>query len=215
VPLGGGRRFGSGCTAGVLEQRFTSDSAVLSKGNVGKWRCSIKIYTGTGDHGKTSLFSGERVSKADKRLEACGDVDELNAVLGALGASLAEEDPNVAREIQEIQSMLFHVGACLVTTPGSPLADSLKAIEEDLLPPLTGFILPAGHSAAAWAHMARTVCRRAERHAVSLLGEAKQEEWSAAHGRLLVYMNRLSDYLFVLSRYCNRIMGVQEILWKK
>jgi cob(I)alamin adenosyltransferase len=229
VPLGGGRRFGSGCTAGVSEQRFRSESAVLSKRIVGKWRCSIKIYTGTGDHGKTSLFSGERVSKADKRLEACGDVDELNAVLGALGASLAEEDPNVAREIQEIQAMLFHVGACLVTTPGSPLADSLKAIEEEhikgletaidrmdaLLPPLTGFVLPAGHSAAAWAHMARTVCRRAERHAASLLGEAKQEEWSAAHRRLLVYMNRLSDYLFVLSRYCNRIMGVQEILWKK
>ena len=192
-------------------------------------RCSIKIYTGTGDHGKTGLFSGERVSKADKRLEACGDVDELNAVMGALGASLAEEDPNVAREIQEIQSALLHVGACLMTTPGSPLVDSLKAIEEEqiksletamdrmdaLLPPLRGFILPAGHPAATWAHIARTVCRRAERHAVSLLGEAKQEEWSAAHRRVLVYMNRLSDYLFVLSRYCNRIMGVQETLWEK
>ena len=81
-------------------------------------RWTIKIYTGTGDHGKTSLFSGERVSKAHKRLEACGDVDELNAVLGALGASLSDEDPNVAREIQEIQSTLFHVGACLATTPG-------------------------------------------------------------------------------------------------
>jgi cob(I)alamin adenosyltransferase len=169
------------------------------------------------------------VSKADKRLEACGDVDELNAVLGALGASLREEDPNVAREIQEIQSTLFHVGASLMTTPGSPLVDSLKAIEEEqirsletaidrmdaLLPALTGFVLPAGHSAATWAHIARTVCRRAERHAVSLMAEAKEEEWSAAHRRLLVYMNRLSDYLFVLSRYCNRIMGAQEIPWKK
>jgi cob(I)alamin adenosyltransferase len=192
-------------------------------------RWAIKIYTGTGDRGKTSLFSGERVSKADKRLEACGDVDELNAVLGALGASLSEEDPSVAREIQEIQTTLFHVGACLTTTTGSLLTDSLKPIDDEqiksletaidrmdaLLPPLRGFILPAGHAAAAWAHIARTVCRRAERHAVSLLGEAKGDKLSTAQGQTLVYMNRLSDYLFVLSRYCNRIMGVQEIPWKK
>jgi cob(I)alamin adenosyltransferase len=169
------------------------------------------------------------VSKADKRLEACGDVDELNAVMGALGACLREEDPNVAREIEEIQSTLFHVGACLMTTPGSPLVESLKPIENEqikgiedaidrmdaLLPPLTGFILPAGHPAATWAHVARTVCRRAERHAVSLLEQAAEDERSEVHQRLLVYMNRLSDYLFVLSRYCNRIMGVQEILWKR
>jgi len=192
-------------------------------------RWAIKIYTRTGDRGKTSLFSGERVSKADKRLEACGDVDELNAVLGALGASLCEEDPNVAREIQEIQSTLFRVGACLATTPGSLLTDSLKAIDDEqvksleaaidrmdaLLLPLAGFILPAGHAAATWAHIARTVCRRAERHAVSLLGEAEGDKLSAAQGQILVYINRLSDYLFVLSRYCNRIMGVQEIPWKK
>jgi cob(I)alamin adenosyltransferase len=194
-----------------------------------KGRWTIKIYTGTGDHGKTSLFSGERVSKADQRLEACGDVDELNSVLGALGASLSDEDPNVAREIQEIQSTLFHVGACLATSPGSPLADALKPIEDEqiknleraidrmdgLLPPLTGFVLPAGHAAAAWAHIARTVCRRAERHAVRLLAEVAEEKPSATWGAALVYINRLSDYLFVLSRYCNRIMGVQEIPWKK
>ena len=169
------------------------------------------------------------MSKADRRLEACGDLDELNAVLGALGASLCEEDPNVAREIQEIQSVLFHVGAFFVTTPGSPLAESLKPITEGqikgletaidrmdaLLSPLTGFILPAGHASATWAHIARTVCRRAERHAVSLLEGAAEEERSEADRRLLVYMNRLSDYLFVLSRYCNRIMGVQEIPWKR
>lgn len=169
------------------------------------------------------------MSKADTRLEACGDVDELNAVLGALGASLREEDPKVAREIQEIQSALFHVGAFFVTTPGSPLADSLRPITEEqikgleaaidrmdaLLPALTGFILPAGHAAATWAHIARTVCRRAERHAVRLLEGAAEEERSDADRRLLVYMNRLSDYLFVLSRYCNRIMGVQEIPWKR
>jgi cob(I)alamin adenosyltransferase len=169
------------------------------------------------------------VSKADERLEACGDVDELNAVLGALGASLSEEDPNVNREIQEIQSILFHVGACLATSPASPLANALKPIEDEqiknleraidrmdaLLPPLTGFVLPAGHAAAAWAHIARTVCRRAERHAVRLLGEGGEEKPSATWGAALVYLNRLSDYLFVLSRYCNRIMGVQEIPWKK
>ncbi len=162
-------------------------------------------------------------------MEACGDVDELNAVLGALGASLADEDPNVAREIQEIQSTLFHIGACLATTPGSPFTDSLKPIDDEqiksletaidrmdaVLPPLTGFILPAGHAFAAWAHTARTVCRRAERHTVSLLGEPKEEKPSEAHGRILIYMNRLSDYLFVLARYCNRIMGVPELPWKK
>ena len=156
-------------------------------------------------------------------------MDELNAVLGALGTSLREEDPNLAREIQEIQSTLFHVGAFFVTTPRSPLADSLKPITEEqikgletaidrmdaLLSPLTSFILPAGHAAATWAHIARTVCRRAERHAVSFLEEVAEEERSEAHGRLLVYLNRLSDYLFVLSRYCNRIMGVQEIPWKR
>ena len=169
------------------------------------------------------------MSKADKRLEACGDVDELNAVLGALAASLNDEDPKVAREIQEIQSTLFHVGACLMTTPGSALADSLKPVEDEqirrletaidrmdaLLPPLTGFILPAGHASATWAHIARTVCRRAERHAVGLLEEAAEEKLPGMYGRLLVYMNRLSDYLFVLSRYCNRIREVQEIPWKR
>jgi cob(I)alamin adenosyltransferase len=169
------------------------------------------------------------VSKAHERLEACGDVDELNAVLGALGASLADEDPNVAREIQEIQSTLFHIGAWLATTPGSPFTDSLKPIDDKqiktletaidrmdaVLPPLPGFILPAGHTAATWAHVARTVCRRAERHAVTLLGEATEEKRSETYGRILVYMNRLSDYLFVLARYCNRIMGVHDIPWEK
>jgi len=194
-----------------------------------RWRWTIKIYTGTGDHGKTSLFSGERVSKADKRLEACGDVDELNAVLGALGASLREEDPNLAREIQEIQSTLFHVGACLMATYGSTPADSLKPLEEEkikgleraidrrdaLLPHLTGFILPAGHASATWAHMARTVCRRAERHAARLLEEVAEEKPTGNYRVVLAYMNRLSDYLFVLSRHCNRIMGIQEIPWKR
>lgn len=156
-------------------------------------------------------------------------MDELNSVLGALGASLSEEDPNVAREIQEIQSTLFRVGAFFATTPGSPLAGSLKPIDEEqiksleksidrmdaLLPPRSGFILPAGHATATWAHIARTVCRRAERHAVRFLGEAAAEKRSEPHGRILAYMNRLSDYLFVLARYCNRIMGVQEIPWKE
>lgn len=169
------------------------------------------------------------MSKADRRLEACGDVDELNAVLGALGASLNEEDPKVGGEIREIQSTLFHLGAFFATTPGSRLEESLKPIGEEqikglenaidrmdaVLPPLAGFILPAGHESATWAHIARTVCRRAERHAVGLLSDDGEEGRPAAHQRLLVYLNRLSDYLFVLSRYCNRMMGVQEIPWKR
>jgi len=186
----------------------------------------MKIYTGTGDHGKTSLFSGERISKGNPRIDAYGDVDELNSVLGALAATAPDDPPAICKEIEEIQSMLFRLGAWLATLPESPTMDVLEEIPEEEwkaletaidrmeadLPPLNGFILPGGHVSAAWAHVARTVCRRAERKIVLLadtMGDPNPLQ------PVLVYMNRLSDYLFVLARYCNFLTGVADVPWKK
>ena len=187
----------------------------------------MKIYTGTGDRGKTSLFSGERISKAHARIDAYGDLDELNSILGALAAHLSAED-KLVEELQQIQSDLFHAGAWLSTRPGTPSADSLRKISEEQvtflekaidrfekeLPVLKAFILPGGHITAAWAHMARTVCRRCERKVVVLISEAMKAEAAESYQRLLVFLNRLSDYLFVLARKCNHIHGVSDKLWR-
>ena len=187
----------------------------------------MKIYTGSGDRGKTSLFSGERVAKNNVRTEAYGEVDELNSCLGALTAAMEENHESVS-EIRRIQSDLFHIGACLATTPGSPSAAALEAFDEQKsryletaidrmdqhLPPLKGFILPGGRMPAALAHVARTVCRRAERHVVALY-EDKTAGPPDAYQAVLIYLNRLSDYLFVLARYCNHLVGEAGILWKK
>jgi len=189
----------------------------------------MKIYTGVGDRGKTSLFSGERVTKADLRVEAYGDVDELNSTLGVLVATLAEGQEELRVELQRIQAELFQVGSWLATTPDSLAAEALEPIipehgraleaaidrmEEDL-PRLTGFILPGGHISAAWTHVARTVCRRAERRVVRLSDAGEESPSGAGLEDILVYLNRLSDYLFVLARYCNQLAGVEEALWKK
>jgi cob(I)alamin adenosyltransferase len=184
----------------------------------------MKIYTGVGDRGKTSLFSGERVPKSHLRIEAYGDVDELNSILGALVASLPPACKELAQPLQAIQSDLFHVGAWLATTPDSPAIANLQAIGqeqiqalesaidrlEERLPPLTHFILPGGHPAATWAHLARTVCRRAERHVVRLAHESDRANLEG----VIVYLNRLSDYLFVLARYCNHRLDVPETTWQ-
>ena len=144
----------------------------------------MKIYTGSGDRGKTSLFSGERVAKNNLRTEAYGDLDELNSCLGALTAVMEDSHESVA-EIRHIQSDLFHIGALLATTPGSPSAAALEPFDEQKsryletaidrmeqhLPPLKGFILPGGRMPAALAHVSRTVCRRAERNVVALAEE--------------------------------------------
>ncbi len=184
----------------------------------------MKIYTGAGDRGKTSLFSGERVPKSHRRIEAYGDVDELNATLGMLIASLAPACGELAQPLHDIQSNLFHVGAWLATTPDSPAIADLQAIGQEQiqaleaaidrltehLPPINNFILPGGHPAAAWAHLARTVCRRAERHVVRLADESGREPLNG----VLVYLNRLSDYLFTLARYCNHRLDVAETTWQ-
>ena len=189
----------------------------------------MKVYTGGGDRGKTSLFSGERVTKSNDRIEAFGDVDELNAVLGMLGAVLSANSSDITAKIQRVQSDLFHIGAWLATTPGSPDAQALAEITENKvqflesaidrmeeeLHPLKGFILPGGHLASAVAHVSRTVCRRAERRVVHLLNKIDDSQLPESIQALYVYLNRLSDYLFVLARYCNHINGMQDIPWGK
>ncbi|MCK4304737.1 MAG: cob(I)yrinic acid a,c-diamide adenosyltransferase [Candidatus Eisenbacteria sp.] len=200
----------------------------------------MTIYTGSGDKGETSLLSGERVPKSHERIEAYGDVDELNSVLGALVAVLRVGQPQLIREIQGIQSDLFRAGAWLATATDSPTNASLeemapeksRALEAAIdrmeadLPKLDGFILPGGHPAAAWAHVARAVCRRAERRVVGLLLESNaspdatpprsnNDRCSAQLREAVIYLNRLSDYLFVLARHCNLILGVPDISCKQ
>jgi cob(I)alamin adenosyltransferase len=189
----------------------------------------MKIYTGGGDRGKTSLFSGERVLKTEDRIEAYGDVDELSSVIGALIAALPKKLAAFSPELRHIQSDLFYLSSWLATTPGSPseevlekfsaekvkfLEDAIDRIDEDL-PALKDFILPGGHVGAAWAHVARTVCRRAERRVFRVMTEFLKTETAGQLMNLPVYLNRLSDYLFLLARYCNQIMGVPETRWKK
>jgi cob(I)alamin adenosyltransferase len=187
----------------------------------------MKIYTATGDKGRTSLFSGERIAKDDLRIEAYGAVDELNAIVGMLMTTLPETPEKEALQdaLSLIQSDLFLVGAWMATTFDSPATGHLPQItsgswqrlEKQIdaiqleLSELNAFILPGGHLAAGWSHMARTVCRRAERRAVSLAALSGAVPVSVEN--LLVYMNRLSDYFFVLARYCNHLAGVEEITW--
>lgn len=188
----------------------------------------MKIYTKTGDRGKTSLFSGERVSKADLRVESYGDVDELNSVLGALAAHLGGEHEEVRQGLLQIQGDLFRIGGWLATLPDSGAFEELPALEEastlrletDIdhmereLPDLRGFILPGGHSSASWAHLGRTVCRRTERHVVRLIASEETAGGRDRLERVGTYLNRLSDYLFVLARLLNHREGISDILWE-
>jgi cob(I)alamin adenosyltransferase len=177
-----------------------------------------RIYTKTGDTGDTALGDGRRVPKDDARVAAYGDVDELNAALGLL---LAQVPDLVERSlVQSIQNDLFDVGGdlCIPPTadeqPGQKLrvtaaqATRLEAVIDRLnadLAPLTSFILPGGSPAAAWCHLARTVCRRAERSIVTLM------RTEPVNPQVLVYLNRLSDLLFVLARALNR---GGDVLWR-
>jgi cob(I)alamin adenosyltransferase len=189
----------------------------------------MKIYTGSGDRGKTSLFSGERVAKHDPRIDAYGDLDELNSVIGALIAGLPSDGGGLAPELHGIQSDLFAIGAWLATAPGAPAAAALPPLDPDAatgleraidrldagLPPLAGFILPGGHPGAAWAHIARTVCRRTERRVVGLAGGGADATAAEQIQRAIIYLNRLSDYFFVLARHINRIQGIEDRLWQR
>ena len=178
----------------------------------------MKIYTKTGDKGETSLFSGRRVAKTHLRVEAYGDVDELNAALGV--ARALEPSAQTAAWIQEAQRQLFHLGADLATPLDSKSETVVRVreaqtawLEETIdrmsaeTPPLKHFILPGGSPAAAQIHTARTICRRAERRTIEL---AETEELGAY---VLPYLNRLSDWLFALSRWENQQAGISEEQW--
>ena len=180
----------------------------------------MKIYTRTGDGGGTALFGGTRVSKADARVAAYGDVDELNASLGVVRAQ-GELSGDIAGLIEQLQKDLFAIGARLAD-PAEKIAERVTKIAvtdadigrleewidrlEAELPPLRRFILPGGNRAGALLHLSRTVCRRAER-AIVALGADHVE----AH--LLAYVNRLSDLLFVIARVVNHRAGQPEVEW--
>jgi cob(I)alamin adenosyltransferase len=178
-----------------------------------------RVYTRTGDDGTTSLTGGARVPKDSRRIAAYGTVDEVNSAIGvALAAGLT---PGIAEALRSIQNELFHLGADLSTPEGDKAKHPVPVISEshvlalerlmdrlsEELPPLENFVLPGGAPGAAQLHVARTVCRRAERAVVAL---ARTEPVSAEAVR---YLNRLSDALFVLARYENRSRGVEDVLW--
>ncbi|HEU4723164.1 MAG TPA: cob(I)yrinic acid a,c-diamide adenosyltransferase [Gemmatimonadaceae bacterium] len=181
----------------------------------------MKIYTKTGDAGDTGLFGGGRVSKDDPRVEAYGDVDELNAVLGM--ARAVELMPRIDEVLVPVQRDLFAIGALLATPDRDRMAQHLhkaridehriaeleQAIDdaESELEPLRAFILPGGTPKAAALHVARTVCRRAERHVVRLQHDVELP------ALVVIYMNRLSDLLFTLARLANKRAGAGEVTW--
>ncbi len=185
----------------------------------------MKIYTKTGDKGTTALFGGTRVSKHHIRIDSYGTIDELNAWLGLI------RDQEIASHSKKllavIQDKLFTIGAILATDPDKALlksgkerlnipkinASDIELLEKEMdamnesLPPMTHFILPGGHTTVSYCHIARTVCRRAERMATQLFEKEPFEE------NVLSYINRLSDYLFVLARKLSKDLKADEIKW--
>jgi len=179
----------------------------------------MKIYTKTGDSGTTGLIGGTRVPKHHIRIEAYGTVDELNAYIGMLCDHLVIN--NSLETLREIQDRLFTIGSLLASDPEKskmklpqlqPSDAELLETEIDrmneTLPELKAFILPGGHPSASWCHIARCVCRRCERLVTHLT------ESSAVDPMILIYLNRLSDYLFVLARFVLFEKGISEIAWK-
>jgi len=180
---------------------------------------AMKIYTKTGDKGMTSLIGGTKVPKSHLRIEAYGTVDELNSYIGLCRDLLTDE--TVRRILQEIQDRLFTIGSALacdpIKEPKMQLPDlketDVQLLENEIdrmnesIPPMKNFILPGGHPILSHLHIARCVCRRAERCCVRLENEIPEP-------LIIKYINRLSDYLFVLSRYTGHEMNIAEIPWK-
>ncbi|MEJ8802940.1 cob(I)yrinic acid a,c-diamide adenosyltransferase [Pontibacter sp. H249] len=179
----------------------------------------MKIYTKTGDKGTTALIGGTRVSKADLRIESYGTIDELNSYIGLV----RDQDVNKNRLdiLKEIQDRLFTIGALLATDPEKSRMKTPDLHEEDItlleqeidkytaeVPPLRAFVLPGGHQSVSFCHVARCVCRRAERLAISL------QQVAEVDNLIIKYLNRLSDYLFALCRKMTQELGVEEITWK-
>ncbi len=185
----------------------------------------MKVYTKTGDKGTTALFGGTRVAKHHIRIDSYGTVDELNSYIGLIRDQ--EIDPRSKEILIHIQNKLFTVGAVLATDPDKMTLKSgkerlniariaeedIKLLEEEMdkmdtsLPPMTHFVLPGGHTTVSYCHVARCVCRRAERLATALYEETPFDEHT------LAYLNRLSDYLFVLARKLSHDLQAEEIKW--
>jgi cob(I)alamin adenosyltransferase len=179
----------------------------------------MKIYTKTGDAGTTSLFGGKRVLKSDLRIDTYGTIDELNSYIG-----LVRDQPinqNRMEVLIEVQDRLFTIGSILATEPGNVKVKIPKIVEEDILlleneidkmdailPPMRFFVLPGGHESVSFCHLARTVCRRAERLAIALNAQ------EATEPLVIKYLNRLSDYLFVLCRMMAHELAIEETPWK-
>jgi cob(I)alamin adenosyltransferase len=182
---------------------------------------AIKIYTKTGDLGKTSLIGGTKVSKNNLRIETYGTVDELNSYIGLTNDYLTDEHSKVL--LKEIQDRLFTIGSSLACDPEKVPAMKIPDLKEaditllekeidtmnDILPEMKSFILPGGHVAVSTTHITRCICRRAERLCVDM-----QEHDLFVDPLVIKYLNRLSDYLFVLARYVGHLLGVSEIPWK-
>ena len=182
---------------------------------------AMKIYTKTGDNGTTSLIGGTKVPKSHLRIEAYGTVDELNSHIGLCKDLLADEQGK--KILLEVQDRLFTIGSSLacdpVKEPKMQIPDlketDIELLEKEMdrmsetVPPMKSFILPGGHITLSQLHIARCVCRRAERCCVRLEQESLEVE-----AIIIKYLNRLSDYLFVLSRYAGHQMNVEEIPWK-
>jgi cob(I)alamin adenosyltransferase len=179
----------------------------------------LKIYTKTGDKGQTGLVGGSRIDKDSLRIQAIGDVDELNAVLGV--ARLDSPNTSLDKDLEKLQNLLFDVGAELATPTDSKFDNRIVSeyhilyFEESIdrqtlaLPPLTQFILPGGDKLAAHLHLARVVTRRAER---SVLAFHKEE---TVRQEILVFLNRISDWLFVAARTANHERNVQDVVWAR
>jgi cob(I)alamin adenosyltransferase len=195
-----------------------------------------RIYTKTGDAGQTSLVGGQRVPKNDPRIEALGAVDELNACVGLASVSCAQDErlSVLAAILRRVQHELFNLGSILATDPADVRLQQPRVTTRDVeqlereidemnaaLPPLRSFVLPGGNRLNAELHLARTVCRRAER---ILVAQSVAQSYSASTMEApplpsldllaIPYLNRLSDALFVWSRWANHVLGVEEILWQ-
>ena len=179
----------------------------------------MKIYTKKGDSGTTQLIGGTRVAKSHQRIEAYGTIDELNSYIGLVRDQAIST--NCKQTLIEIQDRLFTIGALLASDPDKkamklPIikAEDIEKLEQEIdkmnetLPMMRSFVLPGGHTIVSFCHLARCVCRRAERLSIDLSDKTLQKTF------ILQYLNRLSDYLFVLSRYLSKKLGTEEIPWQ-
>jgi cob(I)alamin adenosyltransferase len=181
----------------------------------------MKIYTKTGDNGTTSLIGGERVKKSNLRIETYGTIDELNSFLSFLhDQSAITSAPEIKEQLLQIQNVLFRIGAYLAVNDNSGeykipeikqvYVQSLEEYIDNLsgeLPAMKGFVLPGGHQCVSLCHIVRTVCRRAERRIIEL------SECSSVDQLISQYINRLSDYFFILARFLSKKLDVREIIW--